>query len=339
MNRLLLLFFAISAGAIGFSQLQRTDKAKMFHTFAVALERFWAIATLNGAVKFCVCAMQFRWHGNPGHGRRERAGMDVGNESDADIQETLMALRAKVSNQKKRLHVARQHADISPALLQLLEQDFSKGDAAAWAELMQQLGVGWDSSPDYVLVSKRVVKQLQFNRLDAADRPSDLACDVFALSPGEQSAIRSALEQARQTTWWTVVRTEPSGDIAAQYTVRPPSPLVQASVSNQFATSLTSAVGTERAALLLPGVPGAWSELKSHLWPAQTQKMTVRQIVSNGEPDLIYEMAEGGNVVFTEPVRYAHSPSSWFLTLFPRGWQTLAQREHFELPPSFAGKP
>jgi len=122
-------------------------------------------------------------------------------------------------------------------------------------------------------------------------------------------------------------------------TVQPPDPAVQVSVSNQFATSLIRAVGPERAELLLPGVPGAWSELKSHLWPTQTQTMTVRQIVSNGEPDLIYEMAEGGKVVFTEPVRYAHYPSSWFLTLFPGGWRTLAQREHFELPQSFDAKP
>jgi len=42
-----------------------------------------------------------------------------------------------------------------------------------------------------------------------------------------------------------------------------------------------------------------------------------------------------GNDVSTSPVRYANYPSSWFLAMFPGGWQTLADREGFTLPPPF----
>jgi hypothetical protein len=303
MNRPLLVFFAICAGALGFSQLRRA-------------------------------AEPIRAAGEAKDQRLELAANDA-----AKTRESAAALKGEVSNKRNRLRAAGRHPEISPALLQLLETDFARGDAAAWAELRQQLDIGWDSSPDYVLVSKRVLKGLQYKRLLSAERPSDMACDILALSPVEQSGIRSALDQARQAVWQTaVVRSEPGGDIAAQYTVQPPDPVVQESVSNTFAAAVVGAVGPERADLLLPGVPGAWSELESGLWPQETQTMTIRQTVVDGVPDLVWECTRGDSVS-TEPVRYGHLPSGWLGALFPGGWQALAQREGFELPPSFQGNP
>ena len=299
MNKLLLVFVALCAGAIGFSQLRRA--AEPIRAAGDAKEQQWELAA---------------------------------NEV-AKTRESVAALKGEVSNKRNRLRAAGRHPEISPALLQLLETDFAKGDAAAWAELRRQLDIGWDSSPDYVLVSKRVLKGLKYQRLLSAVRPSDMACDILALSPGEQSGIRSALEQARQAVWQTaVVRTDPGGDIVAQYTVQPPDQDIQQSVSNNFAAGLMGAVGPERAEPLLPGVPGAWSELKSGLWPQETQTMTIRQTVVDGVPDLVWELTRGDGVS-TEPVRYGHLPSGWLGALFPGGWQALAQREGFQLPPSF----
>jgi hypothetical protein len=300
MNKLLLIFVALCAGAIGFGQLRRAAEP---------------ILTAGDA--------------------REQERESAANEM-AKTRESVAALRDEVSNKRKRLRAAGRHPEISPALLQLLETDFAKGDAAAWAELRQQLDIGWDSSPDYVLVSKRVLQQLQYKRLLSGVRPSDLSCDILALSPGEQSAIRSALEQARPAALLTVARTAPSGDIVAQYTAQPPDPVLLQNVSNNFAAGLVDAIGPERAALLLPGVPGAWSELKSELWTDETQTLTIRQIVTDGEPDLVWEMTKNGTVL-TNSVRYGGIPgvSFPFFTLFPGGWQTLAQEEGFQLPPRF----
>ena len=111
------------------------------------------------------------------------------------------------------------HRYISPELLLLLEGDSSKAHPAAWAELRQQLGIGWDSSPDYVLVSKRVLKGLEYQRLSLSAAPRTGHAGLLALSPDEQSALKSVLQHARDAAWLRLQRTEPSGDIVAQYTV------------------------------------------------------------------------------------------------------------------------
>jgi hypothetical protein len=194
--------------------------------------------------------------------------------------------------------------------------------------LRQHLGIGWDCSSDYVLVSKRVLKQLDYERLDSGERATDTACDLLALSPAEQSAIRTMLNSARQGQWLHVERAEPAGDIVAQYTARAPDPSFEQGQSNLFVTQLTALLGPERAGLL---VPGAWREFKSELAPRKAETLTIRRTSVDGEPDLVWEMQYGDQVA-TSPVRYAHYPSRWFLKVFPGGWQTLADREGFELP-------
>ena len=99
------------------------------------------------------------------------------------------------------------------------------------------------------------------------------------------------------------------------------------------AADVAAAVGQERADMLLPD---AWRELRSGLAPAKPETMTIRRAMVDGEPDLICEMKRGDILSdSTSPVRYAHYPSAWFLTLFPGGWKALAEREGFELPQSF----
>jgi hypothetical protein len=301
MNKLLLLLVAVCAGVVGSSQMRSTGEP-------------------------------IRMAGEASGQKVESAANEV-----AKMRGNIAALRIEVSEKKIQLRAAWRHPEISAALLELLESDFARGNAAAWAELRQQLDIGWDSSPDYVLVSKRVLKDLQYARTYAAARPSEISCDILALTAGEKSAIQAALSQGRQAAWLSVERSEPGGDIVAQYTVQTPDAAVQLAVSNNFAAALTDAVGVERAGLLLPGAPGAWSELKSQLWPDETETMTVRQISTDAGTDLVCEIGKGTNVS-TQPVRYASYPSFPFLTLFPGGWKTLAQKEGFELPANFQGQ-
>jgi hypothetical protein len=247
----------------------------------------------------------------------------------AEIQQRTEAVRLELMQKKHRLQQAIQHEDISPELLHLLES--GTGSPVAWTELRQQLGIGWDSSSDYVLVSKRVLKQLDYERLHSGERVTETACDLLALSPAEQSTIRSILDSVRQGQWLRVERAEPAGDILAQYTARAPDPAFEQVQSNLFVTQLTALLGPERAGLL---VPDAWREFKSELAPRKAETLTIRRTSVDGEPDLVWEMQYGDQVA-TSPVRYAHYPSGWFLKLFPRGWQTLADQEGFELPEKF----
>jgi len=257
----------------------------------------------------------------------------AGTNRLAKTKETAAALRREVMEKKNRLYGAMRYPNISPELLKLLEGDASKGHGAAWAELRQQLGIGWNSSPDYVLVGKQVLKQLDYKKFYSAATVTDTACNLLALSPEEQSALESALKRTREQAQMQIERTEPRGDIVAQYTISAPDPVSNQNLSNYFAVEIAGAVGAERASLLLPG---AWPEIRGELEANydQAETMTIRQTMVNGEPDLVCEMQRGNNVS-TSPVRYAHYPSSWFLATFPGGWQDLARREGFELPPRF----
>jgi hypothetical protein len=293
MTKLVLILLSSCFGVIGFSTLQRTAARSRGATTTTQLE-----------------------------------SDSVTNEF-AEMHQKISTARAEVIDKKNRLLQAAPHGDITPKLLRLLEGD--AGSSVAWTELRQQLGIGWDSSPDYVLVNKRVLKRLDYERLDSNVRASDTACNLLALSPDEQSALRTILDRAREGEWLRVERAEPAGDVVAQYTARAPDPKFEQGQSNLFVTQVTALLGPERAGLLMPG---AWREFKYELAPREAETLTIRRTSADGVPDLIWEMQYGGQVA-TSPIRYANYPSRWFLKVFPGGWQTLADREVFELPEKF----
>ncbi|MGH7868512.1 MAG: hypothetical protein ACREP9_13025 [Candidatus Dormibacteraceae bacterium] len=254
-----------------------------------------------------------------------------GTAKQLDATQTeLMAVRTDVQDKKHRIEQTNLHPMISPELLALVERDLCGGTPSAWAELRQQLGIGWSSSPDYVLVSKRVLGRLGYSRLNANARFTEPACDLLGISPGERTAANSVLQESLAQSL-NVKFAEPSGDIVAQYTVLPPDPSSELSVSNNLISSLTETLGSERIGLLLPDI---WREFRSHLGPPEPETITVRQAVVDGQPDLTWEASRANTVVFSEPVRYARYPG-WFLEIFPGGWQTLADRAGFQLPSRF----
>ena len=241
----------------------------------------------------------------------------------------MLAAQAEVLDKRNRLLQARRHPALSPELLLLLEKDSFTGHSAAWAELRQQLGIGWDTSPDYVLVRKQVLKQLTYPVLFCASRASDFTCGLFGLSPAEQSTIEAVLGRIRAERSPTVQRAEPSGDVVAQYSMAAVDPSSAQTLSNRFAAEITSVVGPERADFL---VPEAWRELTYDVVPLVANTMIIRKTLGDGAPDLICEVSDGGSLM---PVRYGRYPfPGWFLTLFPEGWKALAEKEGFELPPN-----
>jgi hypothetical protein len=246
----------------------------------------------------------------------------------AATRAAMLAAQAEVLDKRGRLLQARRHPALSPELLLLLEKDGVTGHSVAWAELRQQLGIGWDTSPDYVLVRKQVLKQLNYPLLFGASRASDFTCGLFGLSPAEQSALEAVLGRIRGEQSLIVQRAEPHGDVVAQYTMPAVDPSSAQTLSNRFAAELTSVVGPERADFL---APEAWRQLSFDLAPPVANAMIIRKTLVVGEPDLICEMSDGGYLM---PVRYGRYPASWFLTLFPEGWKGLAEQEGFQLPPN-----
>ena len=256
MTKPIFLFLSLCVGSIGFSALHRATK--QIRTAARIRHEQWQAAS-NGL---------------------------------AATRAAMLAAQAEVLDKRNRLLQARRHPALSPELLLLLEKDGLTEHSAAWAELRQQLGIGWDTSPNYVLVRKRVLKQLNYPRLFGDNsRASDVTSGLLGLSPAEQSAIEAVLRGIRGERILTVQRAEPRGDVVAQYTMPAVDLSSEQTLSNRFAAEITSVVGPERADFLLPD---AWWELRSDLAPPVANTMIIRKTLVDGEPDLICEMSDGG---------------------------------------------
>ena len=245
-----------------------------------------------------------------------------------------MSLREEVADKKGRFKQASLRPNISPELLKLLAGENPGRNPAAWAELREQLGIGWNNSGDYVLVRKSLLKQFNLQPLDKEDATRA----VLAISSAEQTAIKAAVQQAKEAAWTRLQRTElqrtePVGDIVAQYTIPAADPSFEQAISNRYSAEITGILGAERADVFLHQ---GWNELRGQLalTAAEPITMKIRRSVNGGEPKFSYQLTQGGSSKM-EYVRYANYPSLWFLALFPGGWEAIAQREGFELPKNF----
>src|SRR5947208_8562910 len=117
MNKLLLVFAVLSASTIGFTALHRAAERAQAARLSHDVE--WAAAT----------------------------------NRLAELNAASVSLRNEVTVKKSQLRQASSHPRVRSELLSLLEGETSDQHSPAWAELRDQLGIGWDSSDDYVLVS------------------------------------------------------------------------------------------------------------------------------------------------------------------------------------------
>jgi hypothetical protein len=298
MKKLLLALSILSAGTIGFGMLQRSAERTQFANASNSAA--WRAAT-NNLVEL--------------------------NRDAASLRET-------VANKTDRLKQVSPGGNISPELRKLLAGETAGSNSAAWAELREQLGIGWNSSGDYVLVRKSVLKQFNLHPLDKADATRA----VLAITPAEQTAIKAAAQTAREAAWTRLQRTElqrsePTGNIVAQYTIPTADPSFEQSVRDRFSAEITGILGAERADVFLDQ---GWNELKNQLelLEAEPVTMTIQRSVADGQTKFTCELSSGKTSRFLD-VRYAHLPARWFNALFPGGWEAMAQREGFELPKNF----
>ena len=107
-------------------------------------------------------------------------------------------------------------------------------------------------------------------------------------------------------------------------------------ISNRFSADMTAILGAERADKLFAE---GWAEIHPRL-PLVRQNpltVTIRRVVTDGEPKLICD-AERGALKSSEDIRYGRFPAPWLWLLFPGGWRELAAYAHFELPPDFESR-
>lgn len=203
--------------------------------------------------------------------------------------------------------------------------------------LFEELGLNWTSSEDFILVSKQSVRDMNMEAI-RDDKLTDIAATVLALTAEERGQVEAAIQRVRTDYEdWAVAhveRTEPKDDVVAQYTLARTPGMAQ-SISNNFAIGLFSALGRERAELILPSA----------------RNLMIRTGIEANPLTLIIKRCSEGNEQVLEaqlidwegtPPRPRGNASSWklseqalprdLLPIFPNGWADVAKREGFELP-------
>ncbi len=195
------------------------------------------------------------------------------------------------------------------------------------AGLLEELGFNWQSSEDYVVVSKETVRDIQITATKDG-KLTDIAATVLAMTPAERAEVEGSIQRLRTdfADWASshVERSEPKGEVVAQYTL--PSAM---SLSNNFAAGVFQAVGKERAQLI---VWSAWDRLRRVIgydWDPWT--LIVKRHGVGDEQRLEFETSSP--ILTNGPYSLSdHAVPRAFLPIFPNGWADVAKREGFELP-------
>jgi hypothetical protein len=204
--------------------------------------------------------------------------------------------------------------------------------------LLEELDFNWQLSPDYVVVTKQTLRDLQLKAVQDGHL-TELAARVLSVTPVERSQTEAALQQVKQAfSDWVlahVERAEPGGDLVAQYTL-PGDPATVKTISDSFATALSGALGSERAELLRPSAEDWMRSFGFFDCGDKPATLTVSYYQAAGEQRLKFEIQNwlGRGSSFSRDL--TDDPNAEFprvfRPLFPNGWAEVAKREGFELP-------
>jgi len=244
-----------------------------------------------------------------------------------------------------------------------LEEKILSGSAPSLSateaeQLLAELDLNWNTTGDYVIVSKKSLENISFGCFRGTQL-SAVARDVFAITPGEQADLEAMTRQMsdRQAAWAgeQVQRLEPGGDVVAEYSL-PADPSFSRSQLAMFTNGLFSVLGPERGQGLeshssqwmqdfglqpVPDFSDVPPEVLAAMPPGfnqpQPQPTTLkveRYQSGDGEWRLNYTLEQAGGSMTASVTPWQPFPLA-FRALFPGGWPDLAQCEGFELPKEF----
>ena len=204
---------------------------------------------------------------------------------------------------------------------------------------LEEFGFNWQTSPDYIVVTKQAVRDTGAWMLEGA-KLSDVAAVILAMTTEESSQIEEALQRAQAdfNDWATahVERKEPTPSELAHYVM----PGDKTKISDKLAAGISAAIGTNRWAFMKNSRRGNWVFENVGIGVDGANFIIKRELTKEG-PRLYAEIK-----VFFGPGSYdgrsgylpeAEFPAA-FRPVFPNGWIDLAKREGFEWPPPPATK-
>lgn len=245
-------------------------------------------------------------------------------------------LRALVEAKKTRLAETLLPPNSGPGPVSALSVDSSQNSRRATpAELRQRLGIGWNDSADYILLSKAALKDIYLRGFERNGTLTPTACAVLGLTSAERATIEAALKraEAEHAAWvkTAVERVPPAGDVLADYRL-PANPKLAHQIQDDGTALLTETLGPERAKFV-PEYAGSWLFNHGELGE-KSVRLTVRRHTDGTQPPLWYQFELPGGDSCSGDVTPAQFPEV-FRSVFPGGWRDVAQREGFALPKEF----
>jgi hypothetical protein len=212
--------------------------------------------------------------------------------------------------------------------------------------LFEELGFSWNSSEEFVVVSKDTVSDINMRKIQEDGKLTEITATVLALTPSERSLVEATIERAKMDfkDWASthVERTEPKDDVVAQYSL-PSDPAM--TLSNNFARGVFEAVGRERADLILTDTPqlmlslGVFRDQVTHGFFKMPMTIIVKRYLAGNEQRLkwgVFFRTIGTQQDWLYAGLRDLSQASFFppafRPIFPNGWADVATREGFELP-------
>ncbi len=292
-------------------------------------------------------------------------GRDLAARAAAWQNQMEQVEQLQIHQQQIRQHLAeaKQALALQPARspLDQLKQKVLSGASwrsftpAEYEQLLAELGLNWNTTGDYVILSKKSLDDIGFGSLYGI-KVTSTVIGTLALTDDEQSSINDLAKQISDAriAWdqQHLQRTEPSGNIVAEYSLPVDADFSQ-SQRAIFTNGIVNILGAQRA---------GWFQNQSQQWqldnglvvsqdfanlPAdflqslpdsvrtpQPTTMILEANQSGNETQINLTLKQSGNTMNTTISPYQPVPGA-FKPLFPGGWQEIAQREGFKLPKSF----
>ena len=207
--------------------------------------------------------------------------------------------------------------------------------------MLAALGFSWNTSGDYLVVSKDTLHNVSLTGIkDAKLTPA--ACGVLAITPEEQTRVESALAQlASASDAWAnahVQREEPGDKVVAKYKLPEDGEFSQR-LLDSFNAGLIAALGQERGRMLIDYSDDWANGLNMFSHGATTLTVTLQS--TTGPPDFPgpsynYTLSTEKSMTMTTALIPIQPFPAAFRPLFPNGWADLAKREGFGLPRAFS---
>lgn len=205
-------------------------------------------------------------------------------------------------------------------------------------KLLAELGLNWNSTGDYVVVSKETLRDIRLSAV-RKNKLTGVAGDVLAMTPDERASINATLQSvAADFQAWAqahVQSGEPSGDVLAKYTL-PADPQFMQSLSNTYVSGVFNTLGQERGELM-EGYSSQWMSEVGLSDTGTSQDpitLTVKRYQSDDQSRLGYEFSYGGGSMSADVSPWQAVPEP-FQSLFPGGWADIAKQAGFALPKEF----